>query len=412
MRLTLAHTVFGLLAATTALPAFAQELTFWSWRQEDKAVYESLIKDFEAKNPGITVKFEAFEAANYNTILSTALAGEQGPDIMFVRAYGGFEAVGGAGYLMPLDDLPGLKDFPAGALAAETLRADGKVYAVPFASQTMLVVYNKDLFDQVGAGEPETMDELLATAQKLKDAGLFAFANGSATAWQNETIVSALGSSIVGPEFFAEIQAGKEGVDFTDPRYVAGLDALKQYSAFFPDGFVGLDYPSAQQLMASGMAAMYAGGSFEYANFKAQNADLNLGFFAAPGKTKEDVKLVGSYADGGYGGNAKTKHPEAVKSFLAFLASKEFGQRFADELGNLSPVPGVEFTNPVLAEVAELNKNAVPYIMLTNFRYQEPTGSVLLQAAVQKMLAGQATPEEAAAEVTKGIATYYAPFQK
>ncbi len=30
---------------------------------------------------------------------------------------------------------------------------------------------------------------------------------------------------------------------------------------------------------------------------------------------------------------------------------------------------------------------------------------------VQKMMAGQATPQEVAAEVTEGIATYHAPFR-
>jgi raffinose/stachyose/melibiose transport system substrate-binding protein len=52
------------------------------------------------------------------------------------------------------------------------------------------------------------------------------------------------------------------------------------------------------------------------------------------------------------------------------------------------------------------------YLMLVRFRYQEPSGSVLLQSNVQKMLAGQQTPEQAAAEINKGIATYYKPFQK
>ena len=69
------------------------------------------------------------------------------------------------------------------------------------------------------------------------------------------------------------------------------------------------------------------------------------------------------------------------------------------------------FDIPLLQEVAELNKNSIPYIMLVHFRYQEPSGSVLLQGAVQKMLAGEATPEQAAAEVTEGIKTYYEPFQ-
>ncbi|HEV7277355.1 MAG TPA: extracellular solute-binding protein [Devosiaceae bacterium] len=401
----------ALSAVLVALPALAQELDFWSWRQEDRAVYEQLIEQFEADNPGITVNFQAHEAANYNTILSTALAGGEGPDVMMVRAHGAFETVAGAGYLMPLDNetVPGLTDLPAEALAAETLQADGKIYAAPFASQTMLVIYNKALFEEHGIEEPETWDELMAAAQTLEDAGVFAFANGTATAWQNETIVAALGSSIIGKDFYEDLMAGE--TDFTDERFVEALEAVQEASEYFPDGFIGLDYASSQQLFASGMAGMFAGGSFELANFKSQNPDIELGVFPAPVAEEGDEHLVGLFFDGGYAGNANTEHPEAVQKFLTFLASPEFGQTFANSLNNISPIPGVTFEDPLLQEVAELNQNSIPYIMLVHFRYQEPSGSVLLQGAVQKMLAGEATPEEAAAEVTEGIATYYEPFQ-
>ena len=402
----------GLTAAGIAAPAMAQDLTFWSWRQEDRAVYEKLIDAFEAENPGITVEFEAFEASSYATILSTALAGDSGPDLMMVRAYGAFEAVAGANYLMPLteEDVPGLADMTGPAIAAQTLRADGKLYGVPFASQTMLVIYNKDIYDQLGLSEPETWDELVANAKAIQDAGMFGFANGTATAWQNETIVSALASSTIGAEFFDEIVAGT--TDFTDPRFVEGLTNLEEISAYFPEGFTGLDYASAQQLFASGMAGMFAGGSFEIANFRSQNPDLNLGVFAAPGESADDEKLVGVFFDGGYAANATTEHAEAAKKFLAYTATPEFGQVFANELGNITPIPGVTFEDELVNEIGGLNRSAVPYIMLTNFRYEEPSGSVLLQAEVQKMLAGETTPEGAAKAVTDGIATYYAPFQK
>ncbi|MFV0473532.1 MAG: extracellular solute-binding protein, partial [Pikeienuella sp.] len=402
----------GLTGFATAAPLFAQELSFWSWRQEDRAVYESLIATFEAENPGITVKFEPFEASNYATILSTALAGDTGPDVMMVRAYGAFEAVAGAGYLMPLsaDVVPGLASLPAAALTAETLRADGTVYGVPFASQTMLIVYNRAIYEELGLSEPQTWDELVANAQAIKDSGRFALGNGTATAWQNETIVSALASSVIGRSFFDDLVAEK--ADFTDPRFVEGLTKLNEISAFFPDGFTGLDYPSSQQLFVSGFAGMFAGGSFELANFKSQNPDLDLGIFAAPGLSADDEKLVGIFYDGGYAGNAGTEHAEAVQKFLAFTATPEFGHVFANELQNISPIPGVQVDDPLLAEVAELNGNSVPYIMLTNFRYQEPSGSVLLQSEVQKMLAGETDPASAAKAVTDGIATYYAPFQK
>jgi len=409
---TLKTLTFGLVAGAIAAPAFAQDISFWSWRQEDRAVYEQIIETFQAQNPGITVTFEAFEAASYATVLSTALAADNGPDAMMVRAYGAFETVANGGYLMPLTtaEVPGLADLPAAALASQTLRADGKVYGVPFASQTMLIVYNKDIYEQLGLSVPETWADLAANAEAIEAAGMFAFANGTATAWQNETIVSALTASTIGRGFYDDLIAGN--ADFTDARFVEGLTKLQEISAYFPDGFIGLDYASSQQLFASGLAVMFAGGSFELANFRSQNADLNLGVFAAPGQAAGDEKLVATFFDGGYAGYAKTEHPEAVTKFLSFLATQEFGQDFANSLGNISPIPGVTFENPLLQEVAQLNQNSVPYIMLTNFRFQEPSGSVLLQAEVQRMLAGESTPEAAAKAVTDGIATYYAPFQK
>ena len=65
-----------------------------------------------------------------------------------VRAYGNLEAIATPGYLLALDkqNVPELAKFPEAALAAETLRSDGKVYAVPFATQTMLIIYNKKIF--------------------------------------------------------------------------------------------------------------------------------------------------------------------------------------------------------------------------------------------------------------------------
>ncbi|KKK97766.1 hypothetical protein LCGC14_2649480, partial [marine sediment metagenome] len=216
--------------------------------------------------------------------------------------------------------------------------------------------------------------------------------------------------STIGRDFFEEVRAGE--ADFNDPRFLAGLEAVQQASAYFPQGFTGLDYASAQQLFASELAVMFAGGSFELANLRSQNPEIELGVFAAPGQSADDERLVGQFYDGGYAGNSKTEHPEAVKTFLAYTATQEFGQKFANELGNISPIPGVSFDDPLLQVVSELNQQSVPYIMLTDFRYQEPSGSVLLQAEVQRMLAGKSDPAAAGKAITDGIAIYHAPFQK
>lgn len=397
-----------------APPAKAQstELTFWSWRQEDRAAYQRFIADFQKGNPGVSVKFEAFEPQNYQTILSTALAGGKGPDVMQVRAYGNLESIAKAGYLMPLDPakVPELANLPESALKAESVRGEPAVYAVPFASQTMLIVYNTELFAANGVKPPETWDELIELCKALKAKNITPFANGVATAWQNETIVSALLSSMIGKSFEADLVAGK--ADFTDARFVNALKKLDEIKQYFAPNFTGVDYASAQQLFVAGRAAMFAGGSFELANFAKQNPRLKMDVFAPPAAQTGGERLVGLYYDGGYAINAKTEKSDAALKFIRYLATPQFGTAFSNTLQNVSPIKGVQAEDPQVAKVSQMNSNAISYLMLVHFRYQEPSGSVLLQQGVQKMMAGQATPEQVAADVTKGIATYHAPFRK
>ncbi|WP_293864017.1 extracellular solute-binding protein [uncultured Alsobacter sp.] len=411
-------TLAAALAAATMLvqpiAASAGELKFWTWRAEDKAVYLDFFKDFNVKNPDVKITFEAFEPQNYPTVLSTAMAGDKGPDVMMVRAYGAFEALAKPGYLLELNEsnVPGITKFPEASLKGETLRSDGKIYAVPFSTQTMLVIYNTELFAKAGVKPPETWDELVEVCKKLKAAGITPFANGTATAWQNETIVSALLSSQLGKQFEADIVSGK--ADFTDKRFVDALGRLNDLAKadYLAPSFSGIDYPTMQQLFSSGQAAMFAGGSFELAPFLKANPALKMDVFASPVLKKGDERLVGLYLDGGFAVNAKSANKADGIKLVNYFASKQFGDKFANTLGNLSPVPGVQFTDPMLGKVAELNKQNMSYLMLVHFRYQEPSGSVLLQSGVQKMLAGKATPAETGAEITKGIATYYAPFKK
>jgi raffinose/stachyose/melibiose transport system substrate-binding protein len=71
----------------------------------------------------------------------------------------------------------------------------------------------------------------------------------------------------------------------------------------------------------------------------------------------------------------------------------------------------VTFDNPLLQEVAELNKSAIPYLFLVHFRYGEPSGSVLEQGEVQKLLDDKVTAEDAGKAITEGLAAWYEPFK-
>lgn len=403
--------VVSLALASTAAFAQTTDLTFWSWRPEDRAAYEQIIADFEKKNPTINVTFVPFEPTGYPTVLSTALAGGKGPDVMMVRAYGGLEQLSKAGYLEPITGkFPELANFTPQALAAETMRSDKQLYAVPFATQTLGLYYNKAVFQKNNIAPPRTWADLMSAGQKLKAAGVIPLANGTKDAWQAEIMLGVFGPNVYGASFYNDLKAGK--ADFEDPRFIAAIRKLQELVPLFPPNFTAIDYTTAQQLFTSERAAMFAGGSFEMANFRNQNKNLQMDFIPAPSLQPGGPRLVSMYVDGGYAVNAKSPNKAAALKFLQFLASPEFGQKFTDLLQNISPIKGVVPKDATMRQVVEYNKNSLPYVMYVDFRYDNPTGSALLQPALQKVLAGTLSAEQAAKEVMQGMSGYFKPVKR
>src|SRR3954468_18282701 len=182
----------GAVGASTIGRAFAQaqtEITFWTWRQEDRSQYAQLFNEFTKKNPDVKVVFQGYENQTYGTVLSTALAAGKGPDVIHVKPYGGTEQFAKSGYLVPLsrDAVPELANFSDAALASTSMRTDKQVYAVPFASQTLGLFINREIFDKYGLKAPATWDELLQVSKTLKDKGVIPLANGTNTAFMVET---------------------------------------------------------------------------------------------------------------------------------------------------------------------------------------------------------------------------------
>src|SRR2546428_543815 len=78
-RWTMRRRIWGVLLAVALVAglspagALGQEkigMTFWSWRGEDRAFYEGMIKKFEAQNPGVSIQFQTYKPTEYNTVLS------------------------------------------------------------------------------------------------------------------------------------------------------------------------------------------------------------------------------------------------------------------------------------------------------------------------------------------------------
>lgn len=387
-------------------------LKVWSWRTEDIDAYNKIFDVFEAKHPGITVEFEAFQATEYNQILTTGLAGGDGPDVPMVRSYGQLQPNIEAGQLEPIDGkVDGLEGVAPSVMAGAMGKADGKLYAVPLATQTTQMFYNKQIFKEQGLKVPTTWAEFIDVQEKLLAAGITPIALGAKDDWILPLFADIVGSARYGgSEFEAKVLSGE--TDFNDPDYVASLSILSDLQKYVTPDTVGVAYTDSKVQFTSGQAAQFGSGSFDIATFRDLAPDLDFGSYLVPVPDDAvlDTPVSAGWADGSFGINSKSKHKEEALTLLNWLATPEFGQMVADELNQFSVIPGVTYEDEAMQEAWSNYENApAPYLLLVNFRYGEPMGTAVLGKEIQKMFLGQTDAKGAAAALQTGISQWFVP---
>lgn len=138
------------------------------------AAYETLVGAFEERFPDIDVELIHIpDQGDYRQRLGADFAAGTPADVVLInyRRYGPFAA---AGQLEPLEEHLRSSDVIAEAdffpEAIEPFRWRGELMCIPQNVSSLVVYYNKDLFDAAGLAYPAddwTWDDFLATAQAL-----------------------------------------------------------------------------------------------------------------------------------------------------------------------------------------------------------------------------------------------------
>ncbi|WP_062350810.1 ABC transporter substrate-binding protein [Bacillus kwashiorkori] len=368
------------------------KLVMYSWRPEDRAMYEKAIKQFNEKHPNIKVEFQPYKSTEYNTILTNALVSGEGPDIIQLRPYSGATTIADNGYLMPLDDLKGIENIEKVYLDAAS-GSDGKVYGVPLSLNSGVVFYNKKIFEEHGISVPNTWDEFIAVNEKLLEAGITPIAQSGRAAYLLSMTHGVIAPSAYnGNEYVEDVVGGLTTLE--DERFVESVKRMQSLEKYFPKDFIALEDNDAQSLFFSEQAAMYINGDYRLATFESTAPNMDLGVISGFAGS-DGVKNVMTWVDGSYAGVKNTKHPEEVKLFLQYLASKEFGQLFSDEVNRLSAITGVVPKHPIVKQITEdMEKSFTPYLMLVHFGEGEPTTKTTFENALQGMYLGEITLED------------------
>lgn len=163
--------------AFAAQPALAQDITleFVVWNYSLETIQDN-IRQFEEANPGIRVNVTDYAWPDYPDSIVLRIRSNTPTDVI----YGGQDwlpAWGSAGFIAPLDSIApaGVVEDLASDIAGFALTDvtyDGKVYGLPYYSDTISFIYNKQILDDAGIAVPTTWEEVTAAAEQLKAGGM------------------------------------------------------------------------------------------------------------------------------------------------------------------------------------------------------------------------------------------------
>jgi len=386
-----------------------------SWRVDDVAQITAILDEFHKAYPNITIKFDPTNPPDYNATLRTQLEGGTGPDLYYLRSFATSRQLFEEGFIEPLADLPGLKESFSEASLVPWSAADGTPYGVPFIAVSHGIYYNKDLFKELGLSVPQTWEELLTTAQAIKDAGYIPFANASGDAWTiAEIVFMNLAPTFIGGYEGRQAYLNGERC-FNDEAMVNAFQAVADLGPFVPDGQAALTYYDSQQLFLMGQAAMWLGGSWDIPVFESEAPDFEWGVFGIPAPEGQDQRYVTFHLDAGMGVNAASPNKEAAKTFLEWMATPEFAKLLANQLPGFFPIsnnpPAPD--NAHAAEFLALNEGAGLDIRLAweKLLDGQPDGYTLMQDHAIAVLAGTETAQQAADALQEGLAQWFEPAQ-
>lgn len=128
-----------------------------SGEPEETKVYGALVKAFEQSDNGFDVELiEVADKDEHLAKLTTSFAGGDAPDVFLVnfREYSQFVA---RGAVTPYETYMGANDVNVGDYYPQPLEAftyDGKLQCMPQNISSLVVYYNKDLFERAGLKRP------------------------------------------------------------------------------------------------------------------------------------------------------------------------------------------------------------------------------------------------------------------
>ena len=335
------------------------EISLWTYpigNWVDEATVASLIADFNAVYPHITVKVEYLDYTNGDDKVNTAIEGNQAPDIIMEGPERLIANWGAKGLLVDLSDL-----VPAGtyeSVAATCTSPNGEMYELPVCMITHCMAINRDVFEAADAlqylnEETRTwnsVEDFFKAVQAVYDAGYenvgVIYCGGQGGDQGTRALITNIGGGTYA------------NADHTAYTYASEENATALARLYAQDG---ISFDPA--IVASDEITAFVNGTFQMAfcwniSQEVNNADA-LGFDVLPMAFPSDStpSLQGGIWGFGVFNNGDDAKIEAAKTFIRFMTESDEQYFKAVAASSFAPCRD-------LANSAELNPLLPEYMLV------------------------------------------------
>jgi len=414
--LTLAFCILDFTGCAPKKEAQKLTITVWHWMTDREPAFQELAKRYEAKTC-IKIDFQLYAPSDaYTQKVRAAAQGENLPDIFgILDKKSDFASFVKAGHILDLtpymeENFGAWKNsFFSKALAVNEFNEGNSygvnpgIYGAPIDIMTIQLVYNKDLFKQLGLNPrkpPVTFQEFLDIGKKLKEAKMQGLVSGWGEVWMIDCFANNYAFNIMGKDKVLATIRGE--VPYTDPDWIRVLSLFKemQDSGVLYNGIVTMINKTAEQLFANDKAVFAFNGSWCVNVYKGMNPNLNYAAILPPQASDKYPMAIWGGAGSSFMVNARAKNKVEAVKFLRWITDAAQQAYLAEATNNL-PANKNSLTKipDILAEFAKSMENAThPNVWgVSEF-------SAVIEAfdkGIQSIIIGEKTPEQVASEVQK-----------
>jgi multiple sugar transport system substrate-binding protein len=371
---------------------------------EELDMYKETVEKFNERDPNIQVNQQHSPGSEYQRKVETMIAGGTPPDVFWLHA-NWFPMYHKAGALRELNPYIERDQYPIDAFyeaAVGQFSAEGKIYAIPRETSSIVVAYNKNMFDDAGVDYPTedwTFDDLLEIAQALTKRD----AQGNATQW-GLSVPLALGTTMY-PAIWSQ---GGEVLNWpektkcmlTKPESVAAFQWLSDLINVHKVAPAAADMAGqgAIDLFISNKIAMAFIGRWNVATMLRADPNFNMDIQHVPTGSAGKITRTST---GAYAITAGSKYPEAAWEFVKYVTSRPVYDYFARGgliiPGYIPAATGEAFLDPTVPPAhSQIFLDALKYARPEPITTNYPEILDVVGPEIEAVMLGHITAQEAA----------------